>query len=825
MDYVGIDLGTTNSAIASYDGEGVSLYKSPEQHDVTPSAIFLDRRGNKFVGARAYNNAARNPDNAAVLFKRMMGTSTPIRLKAVDKTMTPEECSAEILRTVFGYLPEAMRTGGDTGTVITVPAAFNQMQKDATLTAAETAGIGRVALMQEPVAAVMSVMRQRNRDGTFLVFDLGGGTLDIAIAQSMKGRVSLLAHGGVEMCGGRDIDRALMDDVVKPWLVDAFDLGEDFAVNPQFKTLVRMATWAAEKAKIELSQADDTVIALSETEIGVRDRSGEEVYVDIPLDRARLDALIDPILQKAIQSARDTLEQAGISAHDVDRVVFVGGPTQYKPLRDKVAFELGIAASTDVNPMTAVAEGAAIFAESIDWTTESRGRKASRSSLSSSGLEFAYVARTPDSSAKIVARKVGGMVGEFQIDSLDTGWSSGRQALKDGASIDLPLSKPGENMFRVFVFDAGGGPVGIPNDRIVISRTAASIDAIPASHTISIEVLEGRNGTRGLEPLVRAGDPLPKKGVLKFRAGETLRAGSPGALNFKLWEGSIREPIEDNIFIGTFRVSGSDFDEGMIATGAEVHCEYEITDAGNIRLDISVPDIGGSFSSGHNYYSRQDAQLDYAQAAGLVAVEAEATIDRLDAIAEHVSDPRIDQIRNRIAKAGAIDVDRAEPEETKEALDEIRAARKDISALRRDHLKMIRQVDLDGIVDSFGGLARDLARPDEAQAFDALARTAQYSIDTNGNDFESHLAELRSKNIIVLWRSDEFIVGRFQWLAQSPEQFLDHTRYATLIDQGQAALARQDFDRLREVLIHLDDLRFTRVGEEEMLAMANIVRG
>lgn len=270
MNYVGIDLGTTNSAIASFDGESVSLYKSPEQHDVTPSAIFLDRRGNKFVGTRAYNNAARNPDNAAVLFKRMMGTSTPIKLKALDKTMTPEECSAEILRTLFGYLPESMRNGGDTGTVITVPAAFNQMQKDATLTAAEGAGIGRVALMQEPVAAVMSIMRQRNRDGTFLVFDLGGGTLDIAIAQSMKGRVSLLAHGGVEMCGGRDIDRALMDEVVKPWLVDSFDIGDDFATNPMFNTLVRMATWAAEKAKIELSHAEDTVIALSETESLIR---------------------------------------------------------------------------------------------------------------------------------------------------------------------------------------------------------------------------------------------------------------------------------------------------------------------------------------------------------------------------------------------------------------------------------------------------------------------------------------------------------------------------------------------------------------------------
>ena len=242
MKYIGIDLGTTNSAICSYDGEVVQLYKSPEQHDVTPSAIFIDRRGNKYVGSRAYNNAARNPDNAATLFKRLMGTSTPIKLPAVDVVLTPEDCSAEILRVLFGYLPEEIRGNGDTGTVITVPAAFNQMQKDATMSAADSAGIGQVALMQEPVAAVMSVMQQRKSDGIFVVYDIGGGTLDVAIAESIAGRVNLLAHGGIAMCGGRDFDRVLFDSVIKPWLFENFSLPDDIAVNAKYKSLLRMAT-------------------------------------------------------------------------------------------------------------------------------------------------------------------------------------------------------------------------------------------------------------------------------------------------------------------------------------------------------------------------------------------------------------------------------------------------------------------------------------------------------------------------------------------------------------------------------------------------------
>src|SRR5438034_7556249 len=118
--------------------------------------------------------------------------------------------------------------------------------------------------MQEPVAAVMSVVRSRKGDGVFLVYDFGGGTLDIAIAESIAGRVSLLAHGGIAMCGGRDFDRALFDSIVKPWLLEHFKLPADFIVNAQFKSLIRMATWAAEKAKIDLSARTETIVSFSE---------------------------------------------------------------------------------------------------------------------------------------------------------------------------------------------------------------------------------------------------------------------------------------------------------------------------------------------------------------------------------------------------------------------------------------------------------------------------------------------------------------------------------------------------------------------------------
>ena len=829
MKYVGIDLGTTNSAICSYDGETVRLYKSPEQADVTPSAIFIDKRGNKYLGKRAYDSAAKNPDNAATKFKRMMGTSTPVKLSAVNIIMTPEECSAEILKLCFGYLPEEIRNGGETGTVITVPAAFNQMQKDATLAAAELAGLGSVALMQEPVAAVMAVMKQRKGDGVFLVFDLGGGTLDVAIAESISGRVSLLAHGGVAMCGGTDFDRSILDNVVKPWLVSNFDLPEDLSANQKYKSLLRMCLWASEKAKIDLSAREESVISLPESDLGMRDESGAEIYVDIPFTRPLLDELIANKVDESIQSARETLEKAGLSPHDVERVVFVGGPTQYKPLRDRVAFELGIAPSTDVNPMTAVAEGAAIFAESIDWSSQSRGRKSARGALSTGGsldLSFNYIARTPDSKAKVVV-KLGGKAEtgvEFQIDSLDNGNSSGRMILKDGVAVELSLSKPGENTFKVFLFDSKGGPVSLRDDKIIITRTAASIDAIPASHSIGVEAREKLGGRLVLDYFVHEGDQLPKKGKKIFKAEESLKAGSAGSIKFKLWEGNILDPIDDNRFIGMFEVKGSGFDDGVIAAGAELICEYEVLDSGNIVLEVSVPSISGTFHSGRNLYSTQDAQIDYTKASKLVEERSQQALQRLEEMATKVDDPRLDQAREKLEQAESIKSGETDPEIAKQAMDNVQEAKRLLALTRKEHLKEIRQLELDKAVAFFERAVRTHARPTESSAFDNLVKTAQRSIDNNSGDFESHLDDLRGKNFMILWRQDWFVIDRFKWLSEDAYLFPDEREHAQLVAAGTEALKANDIDKLRVVVAHLDSVRIGSAGDDEMMAGANIVR-
>ena len=794
-NFIGIDLGTTNSAICSYDGTNTRIWKSPEQNDVTPSAIYIDRRGGRFFGRKAYDNAARDPKRAATLFKRHMGTSTMIEFQGAGDAWTPEECSAEILKTLYGYLPEEIRNDLDTGTVITVPAAFNQMQKDATMQAATEAGIGKVALMQEPVAAVMCAVRARKTDGMFLIYDMGGGTTDIAIAESIGGRVNLLSHGGIQMCGGRDFDRALVDSVVRPWLRENFDLPKDFSVNPTFNSLIRLAGWAVERAKIELSSREETEIILDEMEVRAQDLSGDEIYLNIPLSRDTLDHLIAERQSETIDAARDTLASAGVQSHDLECIMWVGGPTNYKPLRDKVSFELGIPGDLAVNPMTAVAEGASLFAESIDWNSPSHVPKDTHDEIVNHKLDltFRYEARTPKNTAQVGIQLEGQVAPgcEFQIDSVDTGWTSGRLRLKHGVTVEVTLTKDGENSFRVAAFGPDGETISLEQNEIVITRTAATVDAIPAAHSIALEVLEKLGGTPRLEYLVRKDDPLPKKDRLVVKAGESLTAGSSRALNFKLWEGDIQKPIHDNRFIGSLIISGEDFDHGVIPVGADLECDYEIRASGNLYIEVSVTSIGATFDSDRNFYDSKEGRIDPTSLTDRekIAGEVADTMNRLDEFGKVVDDSRLQQARKKLITAAELNLEVAEAEDVQEASERVLDAKRILDRVREDHQGESRQVDLTSVVSSFEHV-RQHASPSEKEGFDKLTETAQRAIEKGDDSFEGYLSQLMRKNSDLWWRQPWFIIEEFKRMTRSPESFTNQERFEELVAIGSQFLPK-----------------------------------
>ncbi len=823
--YVGIDLGTTNSAIASFDGAEVKVYKSPEQNTVTPSAIYIDRRA-RFYGARAYDKAAFSPDNVVLRFKRFIGSGTPIAIPAVELVLSAEECSAEILRYLFGYLPDRSGQASETGTVITVPAAFDQNQRDATLAAAELAGIGKVALMQEPVAAVMTIMKTARQDGMFVVYDLGGGTFDVAVAESTGGSVALLDHGGMSMCGGRDFDRTLVDKTVVPWLRDQFSLPENLN-DGQYRRLLRLVEWATEKAKIQLSLAPKALVSLSEDEIRMQDLGGRPIYVDVSIDRLSLDKLIRDRLDATVDEVRLALSRTSLQAGDVERVVFVGGPTQFKLLREYVCSQLGIPEDTRIDPMTAVAEGAAVFAESIDWAS-TRARKNPRGStapLPQLGLRFEFLARTAEPQTKIAARcEDTYLTGEyFQVDSIDTGWSSGQRKLHNGAEVEVALPQLGAHTFAVRVISSSGNSPERPDAVLTITRTSATIQAIPASHSIGVEVKESLYGSATkIRYLVKKGDLLPMKGKMTFKAAEQLAPGSDGSLVFKLYEGETPTNVADNRFVGCFKIRGDQLEAAAIKPGDDLQCEYEVADSGRISIMVTVPSVGGSFV-GYDLYSRQEVLQDYSKAASVVEREAAPTLERIQQLELRLEDPELQKARQRLDHAHQLSRRAAEDSESgKEAIECLHQARMMLSRVHQRHLAIVRQAELDSAVDFFERLARDVASPGEGQDFDNMHQAASRLIGKATGEFDNVLDKMREAIWVILLRQDAFIEDRFEQFRAQPELFPDTVAYDNLVERGRDALARGSVEDLRDVVLGLYRIKVTTPWSDH-LGLSNIM--
>lgn len=826
--YVGIDLGTTNSAISTFDGENVRVWKSKkDQNDVTPSAIYIDKRGKRFYGKTAYLKAAQQPDRCAVLFKRYMGTNT--LLTVGDEKMSPEECSAEILKELYKNLPEEIWESDEKATVITVPAAFNQMQNAATKEAAQKAGLGKVALMQEPVAAIMSVMLVNSKDANFVIYDLGGGTLDVAIAESIGGKVNLLAHNGIAMCGGRDFDRILMEKIVIPWLQENYDLPShtEMQQSNKYKKLLRIASYKTEIAKIELS-TDETSSVDGET--GVTDESGEEIYLDIVIEREQFNQLIHDMVMQSIKATKETIEKSGLTKSDIDRIVFIGGPTNYKPLRDKVCEETGIQGSIEVNPMTAVSEGAAIFAESIDWSSEEHGRKATRKKVESAdalGLSFKYVSRTTENQARVAVSLTKSATGyTFEIKSDDTGWTSGLVDLKDKAKVIVPLEKRGDNHFSVEVFDNYGRSIPLQESHIIISYTMATVGAILASHSIGVEVRESSTSTRStLDYLVREGDTLPAKGTKVFRAAETIRAGSPASLNFKLWEGEIEDEVEDNRFIGCIKVSGEDFSYGMIPAGAEIECSFVVNDSGSIDIELNIDSISQSFNSNKNFYSRQEGQVDLDHIANKINADGKNILAKVRGLSSQLDQPyeELNECGEIASRAICVRQETSDRESLQHLSDDILHAKRILNRIKRENLQKIREKNLEQLIEYYHDTTEKYSDEEDRERYEKLFANARLVMGENSSAFDNMLQSVRYLNFDVLYKNNpEFPIRWFMYKIQNPENYSNQEQFYQLAEIGKKAIEQNDISTVKQVI---GELARIEIADDEPDVMTNITKG
>jgi molecular chaperone DnaK len=368
---IGIDLGTTNSCMAVIEGGEPTVIPNAEGGRTTPSVVAFTKDGQRLVGAPAKRQQVTNPENTVFSIKRFMGRkydevsaemkivpyevvkgpNDDVRVKAGDKEYAPPEISAMILQKLKtdaeAYLGEPVDDA-----VITVPAYFNNAQREATKDAGKIAGLNVLRIINEPTAASLAYGLDKEADQTILVFDLGGGTFDVSVLDLSEGLFQVKATAGDNHLGGDDFDKAIVD-----WMVAEFkrDQGIDLAAD---RMALQRLFEAAEKAKIELSSTMTTQINLpfvTATPEGPK-------HLDLQLTRAKLDELTAGLLERTVAPTKQVLADAGIDASGIDHVVLVGGMTRMPAVQEKVKELIGKDPHKGVNPDEVVAVGAAIQA-------------------------------------------------------------------------------------------------------------------------------------------------------------------------------------------------------------------------------------------------------------------------------------------------------------------------------------------------------------------------------------------------------------------------------------------------------------------------------
>ena len=343
---IGIDLGTTNSCVAVYDGGEAKVITNPEGMRTTPSVVAF-KNGDIIVGQKAKNQMVTNKDTISSI-KRKMGTSE--KVSANGKEYSPEEVSAMILgdlkKTAEAYLGETV-----TKAVITVPAYFNDAQRQATKNAGKIAGLEVERIINEPTAAALAYgLDKQDKNQTVLVYDLGGGTFDVSILELGDGVFEVKSTSGNNHLGGDDFDKCIMDYLVSGFKKEnGIDLTKD-------KMAMQRVKDAAEKAKKDLSGMTTTEISLPFISQG----TDGPIHLNMSLTRAKFEDLISDLVESTTEPVRKALKDANLSAKDIDKVLLVGGSTRIPCVQELVKKELNKEPSKEVNPDEVVAMGAAI---------------------------------------------------------------------------------------------------------------------------------------------------------------------------------------------------------------------------------------------------------------------------------------------------------------------------------------------------------------------------------------------------------------------------------------------------------------------------------
>lgn len=609
---IGIDLGTTNSSVAANINGTIEIIRKPGGVSYTPSVFGFNRSRNKVVGQKAYEYLYKyGSKSEAVNFKseikRLMGTPEMVFFERAGVSMSPEEISSEILKSLKEDILRKYPDFDTVAAVITVPAAFSVLQSEATKKAGNLAGFKHVVLLQEPIAAASSYGFQNSENANWLVYDLGGGTFDIALISCKDGILSVLGHNGDNFLGGKNVDWDIVDTVITPRILEKYSLADFTRKNPKFQNVFAHLKYEAEHAKIDLSQYEKTTIDIEN--IG-RDDQGREIVLSIELSRHELEGIIKPAIDRTIELAKETLKESGIKASSIEKIILVGGPTQMPYVKKQLESRLKIKADSSVDPLTVVAHGACIFGMSKQIPKECLPSKPVEAGAHKIVLNYYHMTSETEES---VTGTVEGLdeLKQFyiQIQSERGIFSGPKIRINDGKFYYPVTVEPNmQNKFRVYVFDQNGNTVKISIDSFTITH-GLTVSGAPIPHSIRVvAAAKDYQSNRMRDTCVitfEKGSILPLKEIRDYKTARILRKGEDSTLDIRLVEGESEIP-DRNTFLCEIGIPGKDMPHD-IPQGTPVELTVEYSESREVSVTAYVPLIDISWNA---RVTQKDEKLD-----------------------------------------------------------------------------------------------------------------------------------------------------------------------------------------------------------------------
>jgi molecular chaperone DnaK len=801
----GIDLGTTNSAIAKFVKGEVEVFKNPLEtgKETLPSVVYY-KKDKVVVGTNARTYFERDAENVFGTFKRKMGTTESFKVKSINQSKTPIELSAEVLKELKGFVHSGESFDA---AVITIPASFDVIQSNATKEAGYLAGFKQVILLQEPIAASLAYAnKHKERDlenGQWLVYDLGGGTFDVALIKIKDGEMKVLDHEGDNFLGGADFDNLIVEKLIIPYLNKNFkfnDLENEMKsrtgkLNKLYFRLLKLA----EDAKITLSSRTSAEVEVRD----ITDDNGEEIDISIDITRSEFEGVIKEYIDKTLDMIKKILVRNSLKPSEIQFTLMVGGSTYTPYVRKRVEEILQIAINCDIDPTTAIAIGAAYYAGTKEKNFEQDDKKKTTTGIK---VRLAYQKTSQENEEILAGRIEGNIEGLFyQITREDKGFDSGRKPLTNRISEDLPLVKSSYNFFRFTVLDDKNNIVETDAELIGIAHGKYNVVGQPLPHDICIQrdndpELEVKSTI--LDLYFQKNTFLPLKRTKQYTLNKSILKGGNEKIVINVLEGPHTAIPEANQSIGYLEIDGSKVSRDILR-GSEIEITLEINESKEIKVTIYIPMSDQQFSYDFKVSQRHLPVTKLQDEVEMLsekleeeieeAVEREdyETADQLTALKRKVDDLVINT--NSLTTDDVTDK-KFQFEDNK------RKIAQEIDDATRDKRISILKIKYNEDKEWCKKLVDENGNDHDHKIFGEIVGREQVFLNSiTPVKIMEAIEELLDLGSNILWRTPEFLIGRFKRLIEKPQLFNDQEQAKSLIEAGNMAITNKNFDRLREI--------------------------